>query len=180
MNMKRTILVLAPVLVLGMVSGAALVVACGGSTRADAQVGGLKVIDGNGATLGTFLGIATGWISDPAGGGGLLPGSEIFAFQDGSGRIWHVAANGTPRQPELAAFYANAGCTGAVYLQFYAVQGVAHAGGSYWTVAATESTVTPGSVLPVGGTCTSSGVAMSLRLATAVAAPTFAPPLRVQ
>jgi hypothetical protein len=66
--------------------------------------------------------------------------------RDGSGRIWHVAANGTPRQPELAAFYTNAGCTGAVYLQLYAVQ----------------------------------GVAMSLRLATAVAAPTFAPPLRVQ
>jgi hypothetical protein len=178
--MKRTILLLAPVLVLGIFSGAALVVACGGSTRADAQVGGLKVVDGSGAILGTFLGIATAWGPDPGGSGLIVPSGEIFALQDASGRIWHVGANGIPRQPEMPAFYASAGCTGAVYLQFYAVQGVAHAAGSYWTVAATESTVSPASVMPPGGACAPSTGTMSLRLATAATAPTATPPLRVQ
>jgi hypothetical protein len=183
--MKRALWLFAPVLVLGMISGAALVVACGGSTRADAQTGAgaTRVVDATGATLGTFLGAATGWAPGP-GGTGTVPSGEIFSFLDSAGRIWHVAAGGTIRQPESDAYYSGAGCTGTVYVQLAAGQGVARAAGSYWTIQEATSTITPASSVPLGGTTAAcadwAGGQMAVHAAAPVAAPTFTAPLRIQ
>jgi len=195
--MKKVLVVASP-LVLGLVSGIALVVSCNSSSTSSAQATSNvhSVLDSAGNILGTLLGTGPGFSSSFNNNGTstavpFFAIVEMHTFLDGSNRIWSVGGDGTIFQPEASVYYAAAGCTGAPYVANGDPKVVTKYAGTYYLRSGTATTLTPTSYHPAGspsGTCETyppSGTtqttvsALPASSLVAVTPPTIVPPVTI-
>ncbi len=150
---------------LGLVTGIALVVGCGGSSTSTAQTAsGHTVVDSAGTVLGSLLGLGSGFASTYEANGTAVPVApfaftEAHTFLDGSSHIWSVGGNGDFLQPVASVYFLSASCQGAAYVSQGDPKVVLKHAGSFWVrPSGAASTITPVSYYPAGapaGTCLS-------------------------